>query len=260
NIFDIAELKKRLGGKDVFLLEDAAQSLGGILSGRKTGDMGDASIVSFGAGKTIDCGGGGAVLTDSDEFYERCLEVLSTLSDDPSARTTLRNEFMKEMFALNKSSGDRASFIDGKDELKRKYKDAYVFGVTEKMVDDIASAFDGIDNILAGTKTKAALIAELLSSNTKATLPVTLGEPVYWRYSFLVNGDRDAVFNKLSERKISASRFFSPLHVEYDLPDEDYSDSIRLFDKVINVRLDFAASLAQEVAETLDNTIDKYAG
>ena len=49
-----------------FLVEDAAQALGGEVGGRPLGTFGDAGIFSFGRGKNVTCGSGGLLVTDSD--------------------------------------------------------------------------------------------------------------------------------------------------------------------------------------------------
>ena len=49
----------------IFVLEDAAQAMGGEVRGRKLGTLGDVGIFSFGRGKNITCGSGGAIVTRS---------------------------------------------------------------------------------------------------------------------------------------------------------------------------------------------------
>ncbi len=52
----------------VFVVEDAAQAMGGEYKGGKLGTLGDVSFFSFGRGKQINCGSGGVILTQSDEI------------------------------------------------------------------------------------------------------------------------------------------------------------------------------------------------
>ncbi|MDP3900884.1 MAG: DegT/DnrJ/EryC1/StrS family aminotransferase [bacterium] len=59
----------------LFLLEDAAQSLGSFYRGRHLGTFGDAGILSFSAPKIITTGQGGAILTDSKKLYEAVLHI-----------------------------------------------------------------------------------------------------------------------------------------------------------------------------------------
>ncbi len=57
----------------LFVLEDAAHAIGGVWKDRKAGSIGDAGSFSFQSSKTMTCGEGGAIITDSPEIYERCI-------------------------------------------------------------------------------------------------------------------------------------------------------------------------------------------
>ncbi len=63
---DIDAVKTLCRDKGVFVVEDAAQAMGGESKGRKLGTIGDVGFFSLGRGKTITCGSGGVILTDSD--------------------------------------------------------------------------------------------------------------------------------------------------------------------------------------------------
>ena len=56
---------------NLFVLEDCCQSVGGSYKGRMTGSMGDIGAYSLNVHKTISCGDGGMVTTNSEELYER---------------------------------------------------------------------------------------------------------------------------------------------------------------------------------------------
>ena len=54
----------------LLLLEDACQAIGGTYNGKPLGSIGDLGCFSFDYVKTITCGEGGAVITDSENYYE----------------------------------------------------------------------------------------------------------------------------------------------------------------------------------------------
>jgi 8-amino-3,8-dideoxy-alpha-D-manno-octulosonate transaminase len=56
----------------LLLLEDACQSTGATYKGKTVGTLGDAGTLSFDFVKTITCGEGGAVLTNSKQVYDKC--------------------------------------------------------------------------------------------------------------------------------------------------------------------------------------------
>ena len=58
----IDEIESICREKDVFLIDDAAQAYGAILHGRPIGGFGDSGVLSFGRGKNITTGNGGAVI------------------------------------------------------------------------------------------------------------------------------------------------------------------------------------------------------
>lgn len=57
---------------NLLLIEDACQSIGGTYKGQSLGTIGDAGTFSFDFVKTITCGEGGVVMTNSEEVYEKC--------------------------------------------------------------------------------------------------------------------------------------------------------------------------------------------
>jgi len=56
---------------NLVLIEDAAESFGAEIGGRKTGTFGDSAMFSFCQNKIITTGEGGALVTDSMELYEK---------------------------------------------------------------------------------------------------------------------------------------------------------------------------------------------
>lgn len=57
---------------NLLLLEDACQSIGGQYKGKYLGTIGNAGTFSFDFVKTITCGEGGVVMTNSEDVYIRC--------------------------------------------------------------------------------------------------------------------------------------------------------------------------------------------
>jgi len=60
---------------NLFLIEDAAQSLGSRYQGKHLGTFGDIGSFSFSAPKVITTGQGGALVTDNEELYERIRKI-----------------------------------------------------------------------------------------------------------------------------------------------------------------------------------------
>ncbi len=65
---DIERIKEICKDNDIFIVEDAAQAMGGTYNGKKLGTIGDVGFFSLGRGKNITCGSGGIILTNSDQI------------------------------------------------------------------------------------------------------------------------------------------------------------------------------------------------
>jgi perosamine synthetase len=61
---DVGAVRSRIG--NALLIEDAAQGVGGSLDGKRLGSSGSVSVLSFGRGKGMTGGGGGALLAHDD--------------------------------------------------------------------------------------------------------------------------------------------------------------------------------------------------
>lgn len=62
--------------KDLFVLEDAAQSLGANFNGQKSGTFGNISATSFFPAKPLGCyGDGGAIFTDNDQLADKVRSI-----------------------------------------------------------------------------------------------------------------------------------------------------------------------------------------
>jgi len=68
---DMKEIMEIAREHDLVVIEDAAQAPGATYDGRYAGTLGDIGVYSLNVHKTIQCGEGGIVVTDNDDFAER---------------------------------------------------------------------------------------------------------------------------------------------------------------------------------------------
>ena len=77
------------------VLEDAAQSFGGSIRGKKVGSFGDVAATSFYPAKPLGCyGDGGAIFTNNDDIAEKCKSIRFH-------GTTEKDRYHSEMIGLN---------------------------------------------------------------------------------------------------------------------------------------------------------------
>ena len=82
---DLAELVSICKDRGIAVIEDASESLGSFIGSDRvhSGTIGDIGCISFNGNKIITCGGGGMILTDSDEYAHQA-RYLSTQAKDDS--------------------------------------------------------------------------------------------------------------------------------------------------------------------------------
>src|SRR6185436_10402528 len=76
---DIERIRTICRGRDIAIVEDAAQGAGVRWHGQLLGTRADAGIVSFGRGKHLTCGAGGLILTSSPSIAESVDAIHRTL-------------------------------------------------------------------------------------------------------------------------------------------------------------------------------------
>jgi len=72
---DLEEFVSFCKENNIWLIEDAAQSLGSFYKGKHLGRYGDIGSFSFSAPKIITTGQGGALITDNEELFEKIKKI-----------------------------------------------------------------------------------------------------------------------------------------------------------------------------------------
>jgi len=77
---DVVGVKKLAADHGIPVIEDAAQGAGGSLNGRRLGSLADISILSFGRGKGMTTGSGGAVLVRTQALAPSIARMRATIA------------------------------------------------------------------------------------------------------------------------------------------------------------------------------------
>lgn len=184
----IMELREIADKHDLILIEDAAEAMGAYVGKNKIGTIGDAAILSFCQNKIITTGEGGAVVTDSDEIYQKLLLIRS------HGRLEDGNYF------------DPESLFD--------YIDlGYNFRMSNLTAALGLSQIEKIEKNIAKRVENSNYLTKLLEEKTKIK---TIKTPenyknVYQLYSCIAE-DRDELLNYLNKNNISAKVYFDPVH------------------------------------------------
>jgi perosamine synthetase len=80
---DVARTARYAKARQIYVVEDVAQALGGMKAGSPLGTTGDVGFLSFGRGKNITCGSGGLILTNSDRIAEAIRAEYERVESEP---------------------------------------------------------------------------------------------------------------------------------------------------------------------------------
>ena len=193
----VRELIEFCHERQIYVIEDAAQSLGSFYSGRHVGRYGDIASFSFSVPKIITTGQGGALITDNEELYRKILLIRD--------------------FGREKSGEDHYT----------------VKGWNFKFTD--LQAVIGIEQMkkLSGRVRKKREMGKLYQKYLRGIegvewIETNLEECVLWFYDILCDR-REELMKYLNENNVGCRMFYPPLHSE---PAYGYSGSYPVTEEI----------------------------
>jgi perosamine synthetase len=191
----IKELKEIAEDHKILLIEDAAESFGAKIGTKKVGSFGDSAMISFCQNKVITTGEGGAVVTDSQEVYERLKLVRSHGRLENTDYFSTWKEMDYVILGYNYRMSDIAAAL-GISQLKK------------------------IDKVIKTRRRNAAQLTKRLVK-VKTLIPPKPPEDYYHIYQMYTmrvkkgRNARDRLASYLGERGVSAKVYFYPVHSTY---------------------------------------------
>jgi dTDP-4-amino-4,6-dideoxygalactose transaminase len=224
---------------DIWLIEDAAQSIGGTIANRRHGSWGNCSFFSFGRSKIISAGRGGALLSDDDAMlsYIRgsATNLVPLIFDAQYELLSLshRNLIHSLMDALRVQRDVPVwrSFANLMGTFRPLYQ--YSFPQDSASIQAINDGLDALDADLHGRQQRAAAYWSGLA-DLAPTLQMTdprNGSGVVWRFTTVVAEDAMTIRATRALRKAGlhvSNHYWSVaelLHGRRDLPNADFVSS-----------------------------------
>jgi dTDP-4-amino-4,6-dideoxygalactose transaminase len=189
----IVEISRIARERGLLLIEDAAESFGASIGGRKAGTFGECAILSFCSNKIITTGEGGAAVTDSADIYEKLKLIRSH------------------------GRADTANYFSS-----TEYMDYVELGYNFRMSDITAALWIAqlkkVEKIIEMRRRNARLLSAKLSPITEIEVPYQPDDyfHLYQMYTIKVKeGEkkRDALSAYLAQKRILTKVFFSPVHL-----------------------------------------------
>jgi perosamine synthetase len=187
----INEIKKIAEQNNLILIEDAAESLGSSVKGKKTGSIADSSIFSFCGNKVLTTGEGGAVVTNSKEVYEKIKLIRShgrldkkSYFENPSMANYLQLGYNWRMSSMTAALG--------------------------------ISQLHKLDKIIKMRQNNAVYISERLKKIPEIQVPSPPNDydHIYQMYSIRLTNNqiREKLHEFLLEKSIFSKVYFYPIH------------------------------------------------
>ena len=188
----IFEIKQVIEDQNILLIEDAAESLGASVKGKKVGSVSDSATFSFTGNKVLTTGEGGAIVTNSDEIYEK--------------------------LKLIRSHGrvDKTNYFDN--PLDPNYID---IGYNWRMPSIIAalgiSQLAKFDKIIKMRQEHAQYLNQRLAKHPKIQIPNSSDDydHIYQMYTIRLENMqmRDSLRDFLLKQRIFCKVYFNPIHL-----------------------------------------------
>lgn len=189
----IQELREIADDYGLVLIEDAAEAFGAEINGRKVGNFGDTSMFSFCQNKIISTGEGGALVTDSEEIYQK-LKLLRSHGRADDAQYF--------------SSTHAADYITL----------GYNFRMSSLTAALGISQIRKTNEIIERRRERSSYFTSRLKAEVgnNVSFPEIPGSylHVYQLYTIFAN-KRDELKNYLANRGIMTKVYFSPIHTTY---------------------------------------------
>jgi len=237
----ISEIKEYAENNNLLLIEDAAESLGSSVNGKKIGSMADATVFSFCGNKVLTTGEGGAVVTNSRDTYEKIKLIRShgrldqtNYFENPSSSQYLDLGYNWRMSSITAALG--------------------------------ISQLNKLEKIIQMRKDNANYISSKLSkfSQIKVPTPPNDYDHIYQMYTIrLPDKDiRDSLHDFLSTRGIFSKVYFTPIHstLFYKQKFDIDRNSLSVTEKISNqiLTLPLYPNMTMEEKDLLIQTVSEF--
>lgn len=230
-VCSIKEIYEICCNHNKFLIEDCAQALGAHVNGQPVGAFGDAAIFSFGAGKIIDLGFGGAAISDNitltnrvkasnalmPEWTSRSENIISNIS---TLHTSLYNSFYPDEIRQHAGAFINA-VLNG--------KTAYMFRPPHDFPGKAIYCLTSLDQNLAYRMEKATQFKEIFEhAGIHFHWPAEGG--VFWRFNIFLENNRDNILRALLAEGFKVSSWYP--RVDLFMRTEPSGDGFPVADRI----------------------------
>ena len=217
-VCDIKEIQSLCKKHQIPLIEDFAVAQGAVCGSSPVGSFGDISIVSFGAGKMIDIGHGGAILTNDKGLFDSMAVILGEFkSFDLSDKKKIMelNNHYKNIYNSSYLSGEKEYCSAFLNKMVLDAKDSYLTSFDARYRDQLLCCLNKIEDNVAR---RDHLANEFLRAFQKfGDQLIEIFNPpqgsVFWRFNLFLKENRNELFFYLLNRKYKISSWYPSIDI-----------------------------------------------
>jgi dTDP-4-amino-4,6-dideoxygalactose transaminase len=194
-----------------YVLESDTLLVGAKSVGNRLSPFADAMLASFGYAKTIDVGGGGAVLTNDSALaadLRRCAAAYRPL-DEQAEQAELAAMLARRRLLARADANERAQLRISRDAGSVK------FGFPTRLADPLNDALGRIRDIATRRRERAARWHSSLQRFGDALLETGLDQPLPWRVIRRAPERREVIVSALRNAGFDAGTNYPPLADEF---------------------------------------------
>lgn len=213
--------------KNLIVIEDVAQAVGGSFKGKRLGSFGDAGCFSFNVDKIISCGEGGLVTFRKEEHFKKALK----LHDTPVAFGATFREYLSDLHPAPAHSMRVSEIQSAIMRVQLMRLDSILLNLRQSKSEwrKEISLVEGCDpsgdcsttvHLNLGDPTKAAAFAQTLTREGVVAVPL-YARPAhcFWQWTSILGlseGEAKRLSFELAGEKLKLSSIVR-LHVDYRL-------------------------------------------
>ncbi len=198
---------------NIYMIEDAALALGSIVDDKPAGAWGDVSVFSFGQGKIVDNGLGGAALTDDPALAREIERLLAEVPVCDDHMLDLMNQWQGLYWSLHQYESRNPSLLSLYPKLFEIYGDITAYQLTDNDWDELPHLLDTLPANLEQRARLANMYDSLLSDDKNCRTITRPANSTLWKYPLLIEPEqRDDLLQHLWDNGIhDATRWYPSL-------------------------------------------------
>lgn len=214
-VCEVDELGIYCQSRGIPLIEDIAVAQGASYGGRPLGGFSDISILSFGAGKIIDAGIGGAVMSDDPGLIANVAALDSELGcADPDQHAIAHQVGQLHTQMYNQFYEKQPAALHRFGSIALAERAAFLHRFPENREADILAKLYDLPRRIEERQKKAAILECSLENIASTALPLVPPDgSVIWRFNLLIDRGRDDLLRHLLAKRYMVSSWYPPVDI-----------------------------------------------